>query len=132
MYWFILLLWIAMVAVFYLTLGRTTVRQWRLRFSSETVTVTGRVISLQRRIGPYGPVTTGTLQYSTPKGNYTIKDHAGSDLKLGRKYEVRYLPANPKVAIVCGGSDSLVFDTGAVIVMTGILAIIVYAVALHR
>ncbi|SCG53743.1 hypothetical protein GA0074704_2975 [Micromonospora siamensis] len=131
-YWLSPLLLIAWFTIFYLTLGRTTVWQWRLRFSSETVTVTGRVISLQRRIGPYRAGTTGTIQYSTPQGKYTIKDHAGPDLRVGQKYEVRYLPANPKVAIVSDDSNSLVFDTGAVIVVTVILAVIVYAVALSR
>ncbi|NES14915.1 MULTISPECIES: DUF3592 domain-containing protein [Micromonospora] len=123
-------IWIAYFVVF-LMFVRTTVWRWRLRLASETATVTGRVIRVQRRFAPDGPYTTGTIQYSTPLGKYTIKAHFRADLRAGQKYEVCYLPASPKVANV-SNSDSLVFNTVAVIVVTGILAVIVYAVAMSR
>ncbi|MET8833560.1 DUF3592 domain-containing protein [Micromonospora sp. NPDC004540] len=118
----------AIFALFYLTEGRTTVREWRLRLFGQTVN--GRVTSLRRSAGRYGPVWRGSVTYSSPRGKHTITGHVAPDVEVGQDFLVRYLPGNPEVAVMSEGVVMLIVKTIAAIAVTAILIAIALAVAL--
>ncbi|MCM0674406.1 DUF3592 domain-containing protein [Micromonospora phytophila] len=118
----------AIFVLFYLTEGRTTVREWRLRLSGQTVN--GRVTSVRRSVGRYGPVTRGSVMYSSPQGTHTITGHIAPDAEVGQDFLVRYLPGNPEVAVMSEGVIMLIVKTIGVIAVTAILIAIAVAFAL--
>jgi|GEM_PF-6083470 len=118
-----------MFALFYLTEGRTTVREWRLRlFGQSTI---GQVTSVRRSAGSHGLVTRGSVRYSSPRGKHTVTGHVSPDVEVGQDFLVRYLPRNPDVAIMSEGITMLIFKTIVVAVVTAILITIALKATLN-
>lgn len=104
MEWFYGALFAAIIIGFYLTEGRSTVRELRLRIQGKVAV--GTVTERWQGVGRYGPTYWATVD---------------PDVSIGQKFPVRYLPSRPQVAVLSEGIVMLAFKTLVVILLTAII-----------